>query len=292
MNGKRKIVIFGATGKQGDAVANAMLKSPDWAVTAVTRNTESAAAQALRQAGALVEYADLQNQTSVFEAVRGAYGVFAVTQPWSAVDNKFNKEKEILQGKNIIWACREAGVNHVVFSSMFNFFNKPTGISFIDSKCILEEIIKTYTIRCTVLRCSLYMESLNIVRRQKNNIFKSNFADDLILPYVALQDVGNAVSVVFNNYDLYKFRTIDLIGDLVTGKEIVALLNRKYQPDSFLHRPAGRLRQRILQPEIYKLRRYLEQVNQTPDIPEMRQAYERSLACFPFLTNMEDFLNR
>ncbi len=73
------ITVFGATGKQGGAVARALLATKGFQVRAVTRNPDSEVAKALKTAGAEVVKADLSDAASVETAVQGTYGVFLVT---------------------------------------------------------------------------------------------------------------------------------------------------------------------------------------------------------------------
>jgi uncharacterized protein YbjT (DUF2867 family) len=98
---KRKIVVFGATGKQGGVVVKALLASSLWKVSAVTRDPSSAAACSLRDSGVEILQADLHNQTSVSAAVKDAYGVFAVTQPWSETEGRYNAERKSYKAKTL-----------------------------------------------------------------------------------------------------------------------------------------------------------------------------------------------
>jgi uncharacterized protein YbjT (DUF2867 family) len=96
---KKKIVVFGATGSQGGAVVKALLLSGTWEVAAVTRYPASAAAAALQVTGADIIRADLLSQADVAAAVKGAYGVFAVTQPWSGEKSRYDLVEELRQVK-------------------------------------------------------------------------------------------------------------------------------------------------------------------------------------------------
>ena len=78
------ITVFGATGAQGGGLARALLSDRDrhFAVRAVTRRPDGAAAKALAHAGAQVVLADLDDPASVQRALEGAYGAFFVTNFW------------------------------------------------------------------------------------------------------------------------------------------------------------------------------------------------------------------
>jgi uncharacterized protein YbjT (DUF2867 family) len=70
-------------------------------------------------AGATVVKAATTDMASLARAFSGAYGVFGLTQPWPSEKGKYDTQHEIIQGKNLIWACEEAGVSQLLFSSFF-----------------------------------------------------------------------------------------------------------------------------------------------------------------------------
>jgi uncharacterized protein YbjT (DUF2867 family) len=81
---------------------------------AISRKLDSEKAQALRQKGVEVVRADLDDKGSLVNAFRGADGLYAVTDFW----HKMSVEYEYKQGVNQIDAAREAGVRHIVLSTL------------------------------------------------------------------------------------------------------------------------------------------------------------------------------
>ena len=75
------ILVTGATGQQGSAVANALLQKGK-NVRVMTRNPEKAAV--LAKAGAEVVKGNLTNQADVQAALRGVQEVFAMSTPFEA----------------------------------------------------------------------------------------------------------------------------------------------------------------------------------------------------------------
>ncbi len=110
------ITVFGATGRQGGGLVRSILADPGrrFRVRAVTRRPCSPAAQALRLSGAEVVAADLDDRGSVYRAMRGAHGAFCVTGYWE----HRAPDKELSQAANMAEAAREAGVPHVVWSTL------------------------------------------------------------------------------------------------------------------------------------------------------------------------------
>lgn len=78
------IVITGATGNQGGSVAATFLGLHNWKVRAITRNPNSAKAQALTAAGAEVVQVDLGDidTTALRTAFDGAHAIFLNTDFW------------------------------------------------------------------------------------------------------------------------------------------------------------------------------------------------------------------
>ncbi|KAL2809826.1 hypothetical protein BJX63DRAFT_445059 [Aspergillus granulosus] len=126
----KTIAIIGATGNQGSSVAHTFLKTPNWHVRAITRNTSSAKAQALAAQGAELAQADLNDITSLEAAFSGAHAIFVNTDFWGpyvsgatesgkthSSDDAFNEE--LNHGKNAaIAASRVPTLERFVYSAL------------------------------------------------------------------------------------------------------------------------------------------------------------------------------
>ncbi|KAH8744917.1 NAD(P)-binding protein [Diaporthe sp. PMI_573] len=105
----RRVLVFGATGNQGGAVAKLLLQHPrDYLVRAVTRDPSSHAARTLAAQGAEVVKADLTNPSSLPPAFEGCWGVFGVTNFYDS-KIKDDPSSEEQQGKNLVDAAAAAG---------------------------------------------------------------------------------------------------------------------------------------------------------------------------------------
>ena len=82
MISKRIVLVTGATGKQGGAVARALL-SRGHRVRAFTRNPESSAARQLTARGADIVPGDFSDGESLRRAATGVDAVFAMTTPFT-----------------------------------------------------------------------------------------------------------------------------------------------------------------------------------------------------------------
>jgi uncharacterized protein YbjT (DUF2867 family) len=146
----RMIVVTGATGRQGGAVARALLKD-GWHVRALTRRPDSRKAQVLSELGAEAVQGDMGDLPSLQAAFRDAYGVYSVQNPMLS-----NIETEIGQGKLVADAAKAANVQHLVYGSAG--IGRPTGIGSWDSKLQIEAHMKALGIPLTILRPMAFME--------------------------------------------------------------------------------------------------------------------------------------
>ena len=83
---RKTVAVCGATGKQGGAVVDAMLRrgAQQFSVRAVVRDASSAKAKALAQKGVEVVTANYDDPASLQKAFDGAWGAFCITNYWRA----------------------------------------------------------------------------------------------------------------------------------------------------------------------------------------------------------------
>ncbi|HQU59169.1 MAG TPA: NmrA/HSCARG family protein [Saprospiraceae bacterium] len=116
MTQKKIITVFGATGAQGGGLAHAILNDPnsEFSVRAVTRDPNSDKAKVLAQMGAEVVAGDVDDAESLKRVLKGAYGAYFVTFFW----DHFSPEKEKEEAKNMAEAAKEAGLKHIIWSTL------------------------------------------------------------------------------------------------------------------------------------------------------------------------------
>ncbi|XP_063791493.1 nmrA-like family domain-containing protein 1 [Pseudophryne corroboree] len=246
MAGKKIITVFGATGAQGGSVAEALLHDGHFAVRAVTRDTSKPAADKLKQAGAEVVCADLDNKESLAAALKGAYGVFLVTDSWGHSD----KGKELTQGKLVADLCKHLHVEHVVYSGLENV-KKATGghlsVPHFDFKGEVEEYFKHLECHITSVRLAFYYE--NLLDTFKPQKCKDEACYSICLPVgdvpldgISVADLGPAVVTILKHPSHYKGKTIGLSAEKLTAEQYAAIMSKvtgktikdaKIHPDEF-----------------------------------------------------------
>ncbi|RFU25388.1 hypothetical protein B7463_g10956, partial [Scytalidium lignicola] len=164
MASKKLLVVFGATGAQGGSVARAVLSDSkmksDWAVRGITRDVNKPSAEELKDLGAEVVSADLNDPSTLKPALKGAYAVYAVTNYWEKADANV----EMAQGKAIADEAKAQGVQHFIWSSLLNVTELSKGVlskvHHFDSKAHVEEYIRSIGIPATFFLPGFYMSNL------------------------------------------------------------------------------------------------------------------------------------
>ena len=210
---KEPVLVTGATGQQGGAVAGELLKH-GYPVKVMTRNPKSEKSQALAKAGAEIIHGDLDDAGSLEKALKGMWGVFAVQNTWEA-----GVEKEEVQGKRIAEVARKSGVEHFVYSSVGSAHRK-TGIPHFDNKWRVEETVRKLGFPShTVIRAAFFMENF------ASPWFKPGIdtgklmvalKPETVLQMIAVQDIGKYGFWAFENHMALNGRAIDIAGDALT----------------------------------------------------------------------------
>jgi uncharacterized protein YbjT (DUF2867 family) len=238
--GKDKILVTGATGQQGGAVARELLAAGH-AVRAMTRKPDGDAAQALAALGAEVVAGDLDDTASLEAALDGVWGVFAVQNSWEA-----GIEGEEAQGKRIAQLAKDAGVQHFVYTSVGGADRK-TGIPHFDNKFRIEEKVRSLGFPShTVLRPVFFMENF-LSPWYKPAIDDGNLAismpPDTKLQMIALADIGKYGRMAFEQHDTMNGKAIELAGDDVTMPQAAEIIGKASdKPISFSQVPIEEVR--------------------------------------------------
>src|SRR6266436_9724853 len=187
----RKVLVTGATGRQGGAVVRHLLPK-GWKLRALTRNPQGHAAQSLARQGVELIHGDLEDAASVARAAAGVNGIYSVQDFWAV-----GAKHEVQQGKNIADAAKKAGVKHFVYSSVGGAERK-TGIPHWESKWEVEEHIRSLGLPVTVIRPVTFMEGYYI-DQVEIGLLKGKLVDAVRSdkPYqtIATDDIGAYVAL-------------------------------------------------------------------------------------------------
>lgn len=205
----KTVVVCGATGRQGGAVARHLLAA-GWRVRALTRTPGSAKARSLADQGADVVGVDLGDARTLPAAFEGAHGVYSVQNPAIA-----GLEGEVAQGRNVAEAATDARVEHLVYGSAG--VGESTGVGSWDSKLAVEAHIRTLELPATVLRPQAFMEIMSEKAFYPAvaawHVMPKLLGSATAVPWIAVDDLGAVAARVFAEPLRFVGRTIPLAAD-------------------------------------------------------------------------------
>jgi uncharacterized protein YbjT (DUF2867 family) len=218
----KTVVITGATGKQGGAVARS-LAGQGFQIKAMTRKPQGDAARALVQLGAQIVQGDLDDAESLKRVLEGAWGAFAVQNTWEA-----GVEREEEQGKRFARIAREQGVQHFVYSSVGSAHRR-TGIPHFENKWRVEETVRGLNFPShVILRPVFFMENLTSPWFLHGDKLITSLEPDTALQMIAVEDIGRFDAQAFTRAEELNRREIDLGGDAATMPQVAAILSEAF----------------------------------------------------------------
>jgi uncharacterized protein YbjT (DUF2867 family) len=238
MSDTKIIAVTGATGAQGGGLVHAILADPDGGFTAraITRNPDSDAASALREQGAEVVRADLDDEASLRRAFAGAHGVFCMTNFWE----HFSPERELVQAGNLARAAASAGASHVVWSTLEDVRDYvPVGderiptldgrykVPHMDAKGEANELFRQAGVPTTYLYTSFYWDNMisfgmGPVRDADGTLAITLPLAAAKLPSIAGSDIGGCAYGIFRDGAGWIGRSVGVAGGHLTGEELAA----------------------------------------------------------------------
>jgi uncharacterized protein YbjT (DUF2867 family) len=216
----RPYAVVGASGQQGGATAAALLEAGA-SVRALVRDPNASAATRLAGQGAQLAVADLDQPAALREAFDGAAAVFAMT----TFTGPRGVEGEVEHGVAIGDAARDAGVSHIVYSSVGGA-ERRTGIPHFESKRRVEEHLESLGLHTIFLRPAFFMDNFTgparPVTRNGEIVLRMPLPDDVPLQMIATTDIGKAAALALMEPERVPGGAIELAGDELTGEQIAA----------------------------------------------------------------------
>jgi len=242
MPDKKIIAVFGATGAQGGGLARAIAadKNGPFVARAITRNPNSEKAQALAKLGVEVVAANNDDPATLAPALAGAYGAFCVTNYWEILD----AEREGVQGAAMARATKQAGVQHVVWSTLEDtrkwiplsdsrlptLFGKYKCPHF-DSKGAIDEVFAKEGAPTTFMRVAFYWDNfvhfgMGPRAGEDGNLVLALPLGGAKLPGIAAADIGQCAYGIFREGTQNVGTYVGVAGETLTGGEMAAKMGR------------------------------------------------------------------
>jgi uncharacterized protein YbjT (DUF2867 family) len=242
MSDKKIIAVVGATGAQGSGLVRAIMSDPEGGFTAraLTRNVNSDKAKELADLGAEVVQADVNDVESITEAFNGAYGAYCVTFFWE----HFSPEKEQAHAKNLAQASKNAGVKHVIWSTLddtrkwvpLSDDRMPTlmekyKVPHFDAKGEANAYFTDLDLPVTLFNTSFYWDNMIYfgLGPKKGPDGKLVFTlpmDDKKLPAIAAEDIGKCAYGIFKRGNEFIGKMIGIAGGHLTGSQMAESMSK------------------------------------------------------------------
>ena len=244
MPDKKVIAVVGATGAQGGGLVRAILADAggEFAARAITRDSKSEKARALKKLGAELVVADIDDEAALTTVLKGAYGAYFVTFFWE----HFSPEKEKAQARNMARAAKAAGLRHVIWSTLedtrqwvpLSDTRMPTlmgeyKVPHFDAKGESNRFFTEQGVPTTFLVTSYYWDNLIHfgMGPKKTPDGKLAFTlpmADKKLPSLAAEDIGKCAYGIFKKGSEYIGKSVGIASEHLTGKQMADALSKAF----------------------------------------------------------------
>ncbi|HZA45017.1 MAG TPA: NmrA/HSCARG family protein [Rubrobacter sp.] len=269
MSDSLSVLVSGATGQQGGALARVLLEKGH-RVRAFVRRPDSPEAKELERLGAELTEGDLEEPSTIEGAARGMDAVFVVATPFEA-----GMEAETRHGIAAADAAKTAGVGHLVYSSVANA-NKDTGIPHFDSKREVEEHIEGLGIPYTIVAPVYFMDNLLApwtLPQLKEGSLPMALPSSRPLKQIALSDIAAFTRVVLENREEFEGRRVDIASDELAGEVVAEVLTRVTGREiHYVELPLEQVRQAMGE-DGARMFEWFDQVGYSVDIATLRREH-------------------
>jgi uncharacterized protein YbjT (DUF2867 family) len=240
MSDKKIIAVVGATGSQGGGLVRAILddESSEFAVRAISRTPNSKKSHALREMGAEVAFGDVDDESSIEKAFRGAHGAYCVTFYW----DHLSPERENADAANLAKAAKSAGVQHVIWSTLedtrkwvpLSDSRMPTlfgkyKVPHFDAKGEMDHVFMELGVPTTFLLASFYWENFigsGPKRGADGTLALTMPIGNAKLAGIGSSGIGAAAYGMFKKGRAVIGQRIGIAGEHLTGQEMAAAMSK------------------------------------------------------------------
>ncbi len=222
-----KVLLIGVTGGTGGNAIKGFLEQGVTDLRAITRkiDLERLSLGRLSHAGIELVEADLDNENSLTAAFEGVSTVYCHA---TAGDYAKPDPQEIERAKRVARVAKQANISHFVYNSAGGV-NRNSGVSHIEQKYKVEQVLQQANLPTTMLRACLFMEEFwkQYTRPSiLNGSFPFSVQPDKPLHLITTKDMGRVAAYVMQHPAKYIGQEIELAGDVLTPKQMAEEFSR------------------------------------------------------------------
>ena len=267
MSDSLSVLVTGATGQQGGALARVLLDKGH-RVRAFVRKPDSPEAKELERLGAELTEGNFEQPSTIEDAARGVDAVFVVATPFEA-----GTEAEVRHGIAAVDAAKAAGVGHLVYSSVANA-DRDTGIPHFDSKREVEEHIERLGVPYTIVAPVYFMENLLApwtLPELKEGRLPMALSSSRPLQQIALSNIAAFTALILEKRKDFAGQRLDIASDEVAGDEVAETLTRVTGHEiHYVELPLEQVRQ-AMGDDGARMFEWFDQVGYSADIAALRR---------------------
>ncbi len=257
------ILLAGATGTQGGAVARAAVPRPPCPGhhPRPRQTSRPAACRARRRGGD----SRLRGRRS---AAHGGHRHLGPVRDGHAV--RSGPAGGDRQAINLLDAAARAGTGHLVYSSVASALDG-TGIPHFESKAEVERHLATLAVPWTVLAPAAFLENLHApwsAPALAQGVYSFLLPSDVPLQQVAVADLADLAALVLTDRGRFAGRRIELASVEQTGDHLAGALSRQFE-----HAVRYEESRPVDDDDLAKMAEFLRRTGYAVDIPALRAEY-------------------
>ena len=213
------ILVTGASGQQGGAIARALL-AQGARIRAASRNPDKLAE--LKEQGAEVVSMNFTDRASIDAALEGVARAFLVSTPFES-----GTDSETQQANAFVDAAKAAELEFLLYTSVGGV-ERDSGIPHFESKWKTEEHIRSLGLKAAFLRPVFFMENFGtpwFLPSIQGGTLMLPQGQDTKLQMVSLPTIGAMGAKILLNPDDFADKGIELATDDISLTDAMALLS-------------------------------------------------------------------
>lgn len=216
-----KVLLIGVTGGTGGNVVKGFLEQKVTNLRAITRKVDlnRPSLAKMNDAGVELVEANLDDEDSLAPAFAEVWAVYCHA---TSADSAKPDPREVERANTVAQVAKKADIQHFVYNSAGGA-DRNSGVSHIEQKYKVEQVLKAAGLPTTMLRACLFMEEFwkkytrpSILK----GVFPFSIQPDKPIHLITTQDMGRVAAYVIKNPSNYIGQEIELAGDVLTPKQL------------------------------------------------------------------------